>query len=478
MAPMLAARILVVVPLLSAALALGACATRATFHAAAGAAPRTEPPPEEVTIMLAEVSPERLRTDVDTLAAFGTRHTLSDTASDTRGIGASRRWIQREFQAIADASGRHGADTAAVVMDSHWVEPDGRRITRAVEVVNPMFILPGASAEARNRRVYVIGHYDSRNSGENDAEGDAPGANDDASGVAVVLELARIMSTRRFDCTVVFMATAGEEQGLVGARQHARKAREQGVEITAVLSNDIVGDPSSPDGADPFGGAIIRVFSEGLPIAADADQTRAIRALGAENDSPSRALARYVAETSAWHDLPVAPLLVFRPDRFLRGGDHTGFNEQGYAAVRFTEFSEDYDRQHQDVRVENGRQYGDLPEFVEPMYLAGVAQVNLAALAHLANAPGAPADARLVAATLGNTTTIRWNAPPDGDVAFYEVVTRATPAPFWQEVAARVGGSATEATLPFSKDNQHFGVRAVDQDGYRSLVAFPRAARE
>lgn len=455
------------------------------FHgpgATPGAVP-AGPPPADVTAMLAEISPERLRAHVHALAGFGTRHTLSDTESDTRGIGAARRFIKAHFERAAREAQTAGADRGAdmamtAAFDSHTYGPDGRRIDRAVDIVNVVAVLPGTMPQARDRRYYVIGHYDSRASDVMDADSDAPGANDDGSGTALVMELAEVMARHRYDATLVFMATAGEEQGLLGARLHAEAARAQGIDVRAVLSNDIVGDPG-----DPLGGAhphAVRVFSDSLPgplsDPALAERVGELRTLSATADSLSRQLARHVAMVAAWHQTPVQPMLVFRHDRFLRGGDHIAFSELGFAAVRFTEIAENYDRQHQDVRQEDGRSYGDLAEHVDAAYLAGVARVNAAALAHLANAPSAPGNARILTAALQNDTTLRWEPSPEPDVAGYEVLRRDTISPVWQH--AMDVGNTTEATLPFSKDNYFFAVRAYDRDGYRSPAAFPRAARE
>jgi hypothetical protein len=453
--------------------AAGAVPADGAFATPGGAVP-AGPPPAAVTELLAEVSEERLRTTVDRLAGFGTRHTLSDTASESRGIGAARRWIRGEMEAAAAASGRTGEEAMRVGFDAHTYGPDDRRIDREVEIVNVVAELPGAMPEARGRRYYVIGHYDSRNSDEMDREGDAPGADDDGSGTALVVELARVLARHRFDATVVLMATAGEEQGLLGARLHAAAAREAGVDVRAVLSNDIVGDPSSPlGGSYP---TLVRVFSPALPREPAPEELARIRSLAAESDSPSRQLARFVAETAAWHDLGLRPMLVFRPDRFLRGGDHTAFVEQGFPGVRFTEVSETYARQHQDVRVEDGVSYGDLPEHVDAGYLAGVARVNAAALVHLANAPSPPAEPRMVVSGLANDTTLAWEPSPEPDVAGYEVVWRPTTSPVWTN--AQVVGAVTRTTLPLSKDDLLFGVRAYDRDGFRSPVAFAGVERE
>ena len=440
---------------------------------ARGAVPDA-PAPAAVDAMLAEISAQRLRDHVVALAGFGTRHTMSETESETRGIGAARRFLLAHLEQSARDAGRTGELAMTAALDAHRYGPDERRIDRAVDIVNVVAVLPGTMPEARDRRYYVIGHYDSRASDVMDATSDAPGANDDGSGTALVMELARVMAQHRFDATLVFMATAGEEQGLLGARLHAEAARQAGVDIRGVLSNDIIGDPS-----DPLGGEhrhAVRVFSESLPGEPTPEALSELRTLSATSDGPARQLARQVAMVAAWHGTAVQPMLVFRRDRFLRGGDHTAFTALGFPAVRFSEVAEDYDRQHQDVRTEGERAYGDLPAHVDAEYLADVARVNAAALAHLANAPSAPADARIITAALQNDTTLRWAPSPEPDVAGYEIVRRDTTSPVWQHVTDV--GNVTETIVPFSKDNWFFAVRAYDRDGYRSPAAFPRAARE
>lgn len=431
-------------------------------------------PPPAVTRMLAAISPRRVHATVEHLAAFGTRHTLSATDSPERGIGAARRWIREQFEEIAKTADGDTGHSLEVSFDRFEQPADGRRIPEATEMVNVVARLPGRMPAARDRLYYVIGHYDSRASDALDTTSDAPGADDDASGVAVVLELARVMSPLSFDSTLVFMATCGEEQGLYGARHAAEAARAAGQDVRAVLSNDIVGDPTSSTGRN-FPRAV-RLFSEAVPAIATPDDLSRLRRLAALGDSPSRQLARAIAEVATWHVTAVQPMLVFRTDRFLRGGDHTAFNRAGFAAVRFTEVEETFSRQHQNVRTEDGIAYGDLPEFVDGDYLAGVARVNAAALAHLANAPSTPTEARIVVASLDMGTLLRWSASPEEDVAGYEVVWRPTTSPTWQEV--RDVGNVTEARLDVSKDNVFFGVRAYDRDGYRSPAAFPTAARK
>ena len=459
----------------------GACATRTPIPPAAAppsSAPAecareavpSGPPPAEVTAVIGKIERARLVAIVEKLAGFGTRHTLSDTKSPTRGIGAARNWIRQEIlQAV-------GAPDAAmrVSFDSHRVPPDGKRIPREVEIVNVLGELPGANSEARPRRYYLVAHYDSRATDPMDARGDAPGANDDASGVAVLLEAARVIAKARPEATLAFLATAGEEQGLHGARLHAQAAQTAGLDVRGVLSNDIVGDPTSPVG--PAHRDRVRVFSEGWTRGLSEERAMALARQGAESESASRQLARFVAEVAAWHGLEVQPRLVLRADRALRGGDHLAFNEAGFPAVRFSVVDEHYDRQHQDVREQDGRRYGDLPEFVDGTYMAGVARLNAATLLHLANAPSTPADAQVVAVELANDTLVRWSASPEPDVAGYEVVWRRTTCADWERV--RDVGTGSSATLPINKDNFFVGVRAYDRSGYRSPVAFAPVAKE
>jgi hypothetical protein len=455
---------------------IAAAAAWAVGSHSAAEPPPARPVPELPRAAMAAVDPARCKAVVDRLAAFGTRSTLSDPAAPERGIGAARRWLREQFEAIGATlpDGRR----LEVRMESfiQGPTPNGR-IAADTEIVNVVAVLPGR--DAGRGRCYVVGHYDSRNADGMDSVGDAPGANDDASGVAVVMECARVLaSLPPLDGTVVFLCTAGEEQGLLGARYHADQAAARREAIVAVLNNDIVGDPSCPPGVVPTanGSTLVRVFSEGLPRAPSAERLAQVRALSAESDSPSRQVARYVAEVGRAYGAPVRAMLVFRPDRFLRGGDHSAFNEAGFPAVRFTEVDEDYTRQHQNVSVRDGRPYGDVPEYVDAAYLAGVARLNVATLVCLANAPPAPERARIITAELDNRTTIRWDAgPEEAGIAGYEVVWRATTDAEWMH-AADVG-LVTEAVIDRNKDDWFFGVRAYDAEGYRSVVAFCGEAR-
>jgi hypothetical protein len=438
--------------------------------------PGARPMPTTADIT-AQISPDNIRRIVDTLAGFGTRHTLSETESEKRGIGAARRWIRSELERYSAEGGGH-----LQVYFEEFDAPPMPRIPDGHRLVNVVAVLPGTMPEAAERRYYVVGHYDSIPSNNLDFRSDAPGANDDASGTAAVMEIARVLAGRPLESTLVFLCTAGEEQGLVGARYHADQAAARGERIMGVLSNDIIGDPSGP-GGDPARAERqrVRVFSEGVPRNPSAQQLATIRSLAAESDSPSRQLARFIAEVAEHEKLPVKPMLVFRHDRFLRGGDHTTFNEVGFPAVRFTEVYEDYRRQHQNVRTEVGEDgeqmlIGDLPEFVDAAYVADVTRLNAAAIVHLANAPSPPGHARIITARLSYDTTLRWERSPEPDVAGYEIVWRATTAPVWEHV--KDVGDVMEATIDESKDNVFFGVRAYDRDGYRSPVAFAGAGRE
>lgn len=432
---------------------------------------------------IAAVDPARLIDHVHLLTSFGTRHTLSETESDTRGIGAARRWVHQAFEESIADHGKPAEAAPFVSFDSHMVEADGRRIPKTTEVVNVLCTIPGSSPEARHRLYYVLAHLDSRATGALDATSDAPGANDDGSGVAALIELARVLSKEKLDSTIVLMATSGEEQGLFGAKLHARDLIDSGADVRAVLNNDTIGDPTGVGDLD--GSEEVRIFSEGLGLdlldIEDPDQLKralgVLRSTGSESDSDSRQLARYINSIGKLHgELPVKPKLVFRPDRYLRGGDHTPFNQMGMAAVRFCEVYENYDHQHQDVRVVDDVQYGDLAAFVDAEYLAGVTKLNTAVLVHLANAPSAPTDARIITAELTNDTTLRWTKSPESDTAGYEVVWRATTDADWTKFEDF--GDVDEATVDLSKDNWFFGVRAYDKEGYRSPVAYPSSARE
>lgn len=441
-----------------------------------------KPPHPLAADVVAAVSAEKCKGYVETLAAFGTRHSLSVTQSDTRGTGAARRWLKATMESFKGSGG-------LAASFEEFDAPKMQRLPDGAHLVNVVATLPGQMPEASRRIVYVVGHYDSMNSDKIDGKADAPGANDDASGTAVVLECCRVLSQKKLDATVVFLCTAAEEQGLVGAKYHADTlAARKAYDHVLVLSNDIVGDPSIPFQVPPpaqpvDSSTFVRLFSEGIPKNAPAETLAKIRSEGAESDSASRQLARFVADVADREGLAFKPKLIFRQDRFLRGGDHSAFNDAGFPGVRFTVPGEDYTRQHADVTQKDGQPYGDLPRFVSGEYIANVARLNAAAIVHLANAPSPPAHAVLLTKQLETTTSIRWDPSPEPDVAGYEIVVRETTAPAWTvlstlEIEGAVTKPITVADINLSKDNFFFGVRAFDKDGYRSPVSFCWAAKE
>jgi len=426
----------------------------------------TVPADPEIKAALQKISAKNVEADIERLVSFHTRSTLSaqDQASIAagRGVGAAREWIKGEFERYS----RECGGCLEVKTDS-FTQPVSERVASPVQITNVYAVLRGSKPADAKRIVLVTGHYDSRNSSNENVTDAAPGANDDASGTAVSLESARVLSKLHFPGTIIFLAVAGEEQGLYGSKHFAEFAKSQGWDIEAVLNNDIVGGDKSP-GQDP---KVVRIFSESIPDAATERDIRMIRALGGENDSPSRELARYIAQTAQAYSTQVEPLLEFRRDRYMRGGDHISFNEEGYPAVRFTEFRENYNRQHQNIRTENGIEYGDVPEHVDFDYVANVARVNAATLAALAAAPGPPTEVHLETKELDNNSTLAWTAPPDGRAASYEVLWRATSAPDWEHSQSVVYG--TRVTLPVSKDNVIFAVQSMDSAGHRSIPVVP-----
>ncbi len=417
---------------------------------------------------LKDVSADRIRANIERLVAFHTRLTLSaqnpaSIAAGT-GIGAAREWIKSEFDRYSKECG----GCLEVKTDS-FTEGPADRIPQPTQITNVYAVMKGTDPERAKQIVLVTGHYDSRNSDTLDAKGAAPGANDDASGTAVSLECARVLSKLKFPGTIIFLTVAGEEQGLNGSKHFAQMAKQQGWNLAAALNNDIVGGDKNPQ----QDASVVRVFSEGIPVAATEAQLKQIRGLGGESDSTSRELARYIAEVGRTYDTGVRPLLEFRLDRYLRGGDHYSFNQESYAAVRFTEYREDYNHQHQNIRAENGIEYGDVPKFVNFDYVAGVAQVNAATLATLASAPPAPSNVRLLTKELVNDSTLTWEASPGA--AGYEVIWRATASPDWDH--AQDAHDTTRITLTQSKDNVIFAVRAYDKAGHRSLPVVPLPER-
>jgi len=424
----------------------------------------------QIVAAIKQISASQIKATVEKLVSFHNRNTLSgaDAAAirSGRGIGAAREWILSQFERYSKSCG----GCLQVHTDAYTQTPM-ERVPKPTQVVDVYAVLRGSDPENAGRIYLVTGHYDSRNGDTLDVEGFAPGANDDGSGTAVSLECARVLSKYKFPATIIFMTVAGEEQGLLGSAHFAKTAKAQGMNIQAVLNNDIVGGNKTP-GEKLQEPNTVRVFSEGAPIAATEAEIRRLRATGGENDSSSRQLARYIREVARQYlTVSFGPKLVFRRDRYLRGGDHTSFNEQGFAAVRFTEYREDYNHQHQNVRTENGIEYGDLAKFVDYEYVANVARLNAGTLASLASAPAPPANVKLMTQKLENDSTLTWDPSPGRLATGYEVLWRATTDADWENV--ETVGNPTRATLNRSKDNVIFAVRAVDEKGHKSLPIIP-----
>jgi hypothetical protein len=427
----------------------------------------------EIARMIGEIDARNVERTIRKLVSFGTRNTLSAQDDPARGIGAARDWLYGEFARIAQASGGRMTVEKQSYLQEAQPPPRGR-VPVPTTITNVVATLRGAQSESASRMYVVSGHYDSMCSSPTDAACDAPGANDDASGVAAVLEMARVMASRRFDATIVFMAVAGEEQSLLGSTYYAEQAKQKNWNIEAMFTNDIVGNTTGGNGVRDR--RTVRVFSEGVPSNETEEEGRTRRSVGGENDSTSRQLARFIADAGREYLPAFRVMLVYRRDRYLRGGDHIPFLERGYPAVRFTETHENYTHQHQNVRVENGVQYGDLPEFVDFPYVAQVARLNAAALAALARAPAVPKDVRILTKRLTNDTDLQWVANTEPDLAGYEIVWRDTTSPVWTHTR-NVGRVNTYTVTGLSKDNYFFGVRAIDREGHRSPVAYPRPLR-
>ena len=462
-------------------------------------------PDDELTDLLSQVSPGNIEASILKLVTFHTRNTLSvNVSNSTYGIGGARDWLLSEYSRYATAN---PSANLQVSLNSYIQPADGARILFPVNISNVVAFLPGSTYQSPSNpgRVYVIsGHYDTRASDPTDYQIFQPGADDDASGVAISLELARILSqpdAPKLRPSLVFVAVAGEEQGLYGSNNLAFTYRNATppVNVEGMFTCDIVGSPkarssydtgNAPSDSDPY---TIRLFAQGIPsLDVENATVRATRiTVGGDSDSPARNLGRFVREVAQNDATNMTVALVNRQDRYLRGGDHTPFLNAGYPAARFTEPYEDYRHQHQDVREEDGQQYGDLPEFCDYEYIARVAKVNLAAMYSLAQSPGTPQNVNINTSALTNEATFLWDPPVDGEdaVGGYDVVWRATTAPQWQKVVdvgmgeraegsgsgsgSGSGGTRRQVTVGVSKDNVVFGVRARSAEGHRGVAVFP-----
>jgi Peptidase family M28 len=440
-----------------------------TAEAAAAPAAGRQQPDEELRALLRLVDPDRIKATVLRLVQFGTRHTASSQTDPVRGIGAATAWVYGQMQAIAaTSSGR------MTVQKQTFVQPVSRNIPVPTTITNVIATLQGTASP---ERFYVItGHLDSRVTDVLNFTSDAPGADDDGSGVAVVLELARLFATHQFPGTLVFATVAGEEQGLYGSAHMAAQMKAAGADVQGMFSNDIVGASQAWDGTRPDPHTV-RLFVEGIPTAVTQAQISTMQAVGGEDDGATHQLARFVTAVAPFDLTGINIRVIWRRDRYLRGSDHISFQAQGYPAARFTEPRENFNHEHRDVAVVDGVQNGDLAEFVDYTYMARVAKVNGAALWSLASGPGTPKNLEIHAtAPAGysgvNTTTLTWNANTEPNLAGYEVVMRETTSPDW---TSSIGvGNVTTVTLDISKDNVQFGVRAVDLAGHRSPAAFPQ----
>ncbi|UKT64644.1 M28 family metallopeptidase [Pedobacter mucosus] len=422
----------------------------------------------DIEKMVITVNTDSLKSYISKMVSFGTRNTLSDIKSKSKGIGASRNWVVSKFNQFAKSS--EGRLTA--FLDTITFKSDGKRVDQPTLLGNAVAILKGT--DANDKRVYVVsGHLDSRVTDVMNRTSDAPGANDDGSGVAGVIEAARIMSQYKFAATIIFVAVSGEEQSLLGSGFMAAKAKKEGWNIDAMLNNDMIGSNNSSE-TQIIDNTKLRVFSEGLPSFELDKYAKNIRQFGLENDGKSRQLARYVKEVGERYVDQLEVKLIYRNDRFLRGGDHTPFVDNGFTAVRITEMNENFDHQHQDLRTEKGIKYGDLQEFMDFEYLRKNTGVNIAVLANLAKAPSEPTEVKIDVKNLSNSSLLYWKAPLNGSVKGYYVLMRETSSPTWEK---KFYTTATELRLPYSKDNYLFAVQSVGNEENESLAVVPGVGR-
>ncbi|MCL1679162.1 M28 family metallopeptidase [Elizabethkingia miricola] len=418
----------------------------------------------EIANYVSQVSTDSLKSHINKLVSFGTRHTMSSVTDPKRGIGAARTWVLRKFKDYAkNTDGR-----MEVFLQNQIIQPDGKRIDKPTDLGNPVAILRGT--DPNDKRIFMIsGHLDSRVSDVMNSKDNAPGANDDGSGTAAVIESTRILSKSKFPATIIFVAFSGEEQGLLGSKMMAEKVKNENWQLEALLNNDMISNNLTSE-TNLINAYQLRVFSEGLPQYELDKKTQKIRSLGLENDGDARQLARYIKETGERYVDNLQVKLIYRNDRFLRGGDHSPFVERGYSAVRLTEYNENFDHQHQDIRKENGKQYGDLPEFIDFDYFKKNVGVNVSVLANLAKSPSKPENVKMEVKELTNYTSLSWEKPKSGEVTGFYVLMRETDSPVWQK---KFFTKETFIKLPYSKDNCFFAVQAVNSTGNESLIVIP-----
>ncbi|MBU4538682.1 MAG: M20/M25/M40 family metallo-hydrolase [Weeksellaceae bacterium] len=422
----------------------------------------------EISGYVTQVNKDSLKANIVKLVSFGTRHTMSSTTDPEKGIGAARNWVLAKFRNYAENSGGR----MEVFLQNIDLQPDGKRISKLTNLGNAVALLKGT--DPNDKRIIIIsGHLDSRVSDGMDAISSAPGANDDGSGVAAVIESARILSKSKFPASILFVAVSGEEQGLLGAKMLADKAKAENWDIEAVLNNDMIGN-NSFDAPKNSGKPKLRVFSEGLPAFETEKKASNIRNYGLENDGAARQLARYVKETGENYVKNIDIKLIYRNDRFLRGGDHTPFVNQGFTAVRLTDYYENYDHQHQDIRTEKGKKYGDLVEFMDFDYLKTNTAVNVAVLANLAKSASRPENVLMDVKELSNSTKLSWEKPSAGKVNGYKVMIRETDSSVWTE---KIFTRENSITIPYSKDNFLFAIQSISESGNESLPVIAKVSR-
>lgn len=428
--------------------------------------PLTDP---SIQKMVNEISPVNLKATIEKLVGFETRHSLSSTTDQRKGIGAARYWIESELKKYASFSdGR-----LTVKRDTFSMFPDGKRVDRPVLMANVMATLKGTDP-TDDRILIISGHLDSRNSDVMDSIKAAPGANDDAAGVAIVMEMARILSKKEFPCTIIFVAVQGEEQGLLGSKHLSKKAKKENWNVYAMITNDISGNSYSSE-TGLYDNTRLRVFSEGVPIAETKEEEQFRKETFSENDGKARQWARYIKEQGERYTDQMEVVMIYRNDRFLRGGDHIPFSQEGFTAVRITEMNENYEQQHQDVRIDQAIQYGDLEKYIDYEYLRKNTAVNLAAVANLASSPPPPDNVRILNSKLTNKSTLLWEPAQKGKKpAGYYVLMRATTEAVWTK---KFFTSEKEITLPYSKDNYLFAVQAADEKGHTCLPVIPKPVK-
>lgn len=422
----------------------------------------------EIQKYVSQVNEDSLKSYINKLVGFQTRHTLSTIDDPKQGIGAARNWVVEKFKDYA----KHSEGRMEVYLQQEDLQPDGKRIDQVVSLGNAIAFLKGKDPD--DKRIFLIGgHLDSRVTDVMNRTSAAPGANDDGSGVSAVIEAARILSRSSFPASFIFVAFSGEEQSLLGSKMLSEKIRKENGQLEAVLNNDMIGNPKAGETGE-LNTRILRVFSEGLPYK-DLDQkAMTIRNLGFENDGESRQLARYIKEIAEQYVKGLEIKLIYRNDRFLRGGDHSSFVNNGFPSVRLTEYYENYNHQHQDIRMENNKQFGDLPEFIDFKYLKRNVAVNIAVLANLAKSTSKPERVEMDVKELTNSTTLHWEKPKSGTPVGYYVLARETDSPVWQE---KIFTKELSIKIPLSKDNYIFAVQTINQYGNLSVPVIPGIAK-